>query len=164
MVAAARVAISAVDPAVPIDNPHPIASAIDGSLATRRLTELLLVGFAGLALVLAAGGLYGVMSLFVVSRRREFGIRAAIGADPGSLVRVVVGEGAALVGAGIAMGFVASMGAGRSLRSTLYEVTPTDSVVYVAVASVLVLVASTACYVPARRAANTDPLVVLRAD
>ncbi|HEV8448785.1 MAG TPA: ABC transporter permease [Gemmatimonadaceae bacterium] len=164
VVAAARVAISAVDPAVPIDNPHPIASAIDGSLATRRLTELLLVGFAGLALVLAAGGLYGVMSLFVVSRRREFGIRAAIGADPGSLVRVVVGEGAALVGAGIAMGFVASMGAGRSLRSTLYEVTPTDSVVYVAVASVLVLVASIACYVPARRAANTDPLVVLRAD
>jgi len=164
VIAAAHVAISAVDPGVPIDNAHPIASAISESLATRRLTELLLGGFAGLALLLAAGGLYGVMSLYVVSRRREFGIRAAVGAGPGSLVRVVVGEGALLVGAGIAIGFVASIGAGRSLQSMLYEVTPTDSAVYVAVASVLALVASIACYVPARRAATTDPLIVLRAE
>jgi len=164
VVSAMRRTVAAVDPGVPIDNPHPIAAAISNSLATQRMMELLLSGFAVLAVLLAACGLYGVMSLYVASRRREFGIRAAIGARPASLVRVVVGEGVALVGAGVGTGLLLSLGLGVALRSLLYEVTPTDRGVYVVVAAVVIVVAALACYMPAQRAANSDPLLALRAE
>jgi putative ABC transport system permease protein len=102
------------------------------------------------------------MSMYVANRRREFGIRAAIGARPGELVRVVAGEGAALVGGGVVIGLLVSLVAGRVIRSLLYEVSPNDAAVYVGVAGVLVVVGALACYLPARRAANSDPLLVLR--
>lgn len=161
---AARGAIAAVDPGVPVDNPHAIAAAISSSLATRRITELLLAGFGVIALLLAACGLYGVMSLYVANRRREFGIRAAMGAEPAMLVRVVLTESVTLVATGASVGFLASLIVGRSVRALLYEVTPTDVTVYVGVAGTLLVVAALACFLPARRAASSDPLIALRAD
>jgi len=154
--------VAQVDAGVPIDNPHAITAAVANSLATQRLMELLLSGFAALAMLLAACGLYGVMSLYVAARQREFGIRAAIGARPAELVRAVVGEGLTVVALGGVTGLLASFAAGSALRSLLYEVVPTDAAVYTAVALVLAVVAGTACYVPARRAARSDPLIALR--
>jgi predicted permease len=164
VVATVRRALGAIDPAVPIDAPHPITAAISGSLVTRRLTALLLAGFAALAMLLAACGLYGVMALRVESRRREFGIRAAIGARPAALVRAVVSEALALVIAGVGVGVLASLATSRGMRSLLYDVAPTDSVVYVAVAGVFVIITGVASYLPARRAARSDPLLALRSD
>ncbi|HXT17618.1 MAG TPA: ABC transporter permease [Gemmatimonadaceae bacterium] len=164
VVRAVRQRIATVDAGVPIDNPHAVTAAIASSLATQRMMELLLSGFALLAVLLAACGLYGVMSLYVASRRREFGIRAAIGARPAALARVVVGEGLTLVLAGLGTGLLVSLGAGAALRSLLYEVTPTDISVYVGVAGVILAVAAVACYLPARRAGHSDPLVALRAE
>ena len=159
-----RRALGTIDPAVPVDAPHAITAAISDSLVTRRLTKVLLAGFAGLAALLAACGLYGVMALQVESRRREFGIRAAIGARPVTLVRTVVQEALSLVTAGVGVGFIVSLGANRSMRSLLYEVTPTDTAVYVAVAGIFIVIAGVASYVPARRAAHSDPLLALRAE
>lgn len=161
---AAKRAIAAVDPSVPIDNVHPVTGAISQSLRDRRATELLLIGFAALALLLGACGLYGVMSLHVASRNREFGIRAAIGAPPSRLLRIVLLEGLGLVGAGVIAGIVASALTTRALRSLLYEVPATDPTVYSAVGGMLMLVAASACYLPARRAARADPLLALRAE
>jgi putative ABC transport system permease protein len=160
----AKRAVAASDPGVPIDSPHPIAQAIANSLATRRVTEVLLVGFSTLALLLAGCGLYGVMALYVANRKREFGIRAAIGARPSALVRVVVVEGLVLVASGAIIGLIASAALGRSISSLLYEVSPSDVSVYGLVAVTLTAVAAVACYLPARRAANADPLVALRSD
>lgn len=164
VVSEVRHGIASVDAGVPIDNPHPITAAISTSLATQQMMEMLLSAFALLAVLLAACGLYGVLSLYVANRRREFGIRAAIGARPAALVRVVVGEGVALVAAGAGVGLLVSLGLSSALRSLLYEVTTTDSGVYLSVAAVIVVVATVACYVPARRAANSDPLLALRAE
>ncbi|HEY2856257.1 MAG TPA: ABC transporter permease [Gemmatimonadaceae bacterium] len=164
VVSEVRRSVASVDPAVPIDSPHAITAAISTSLATQRMMELLLSIFAALAVVLAACGLYGVMSLYVANRRREFGIRAAIGAPPAALLRVVVGEGVALVGAGGGIGLVISLGVNSALRSLLYEVAATDVVVYGTVTAVIVVVAAIACCVPARRAATSDPLLALRAE
>jgi len=164
VVSAMRQSVASVDAGVPIDNPHAITAAIASSLATQRIMELLLSAFAALAMLLAACGLYGVVSQYVASRRREFGIRAAVGARPASLVRMVLGEGVALVAGGAAVGLLISLGVSSALRSLLYEVTTTDGVVYATVMVVMVVVATIACCVPAWRAACTDPLVALRTD
>jgi ABC-type antimicrobial peptide transport system permease subunit len=115
-------------------------------------------------LVLAAVGIYGVMSLHVANRAREFGIRLAIGAEPGAVVRLVLGEGAVLAGLGAVLGIAGAFLLTRWLVSLLYDVSPTDPVVLVSLPLLLTAVALTACYVPARRAANSDPLAVLRTD
>ena len=133
-------------------------------MATRRLTKLLLGGFALAALLLAAVGIYGVMSLHVANRSREFGIRLAIGADPRALVRLVLGEGAVLALLGVAIGIGGAIAAGRSLASLLYDVSPTDPAVLLGLPLLLAAVALMACFVPARRAARSDPLSVLRSD
>ena len=164
IIATTRRVVSTIDPGVPLDTPHRIAASIADSLTTRRITELLLAGFAALAMLLAGCGLYGVMSLYVANRRREFGIRAAIGARPGALVQVVMSEALALVTAGASVGLIASLLIGRSLQSLLFEVAPTDATVYAGVATLLVAVATVACYVPARRAAASDPSSALRVD
>jgi putative ABC transport system permease protein len=109
-------------------------------------------------------GIYGVMSLHVANRSREFGIRLAIGADPRALVRLVLGEGAVLAALGVVLGIAGALAATRSLASLLYDVSPTDPVVLLALPLLLAGVALAACYLPARRAARSDPLKVLRAD
>jgi predicted permease len=162
--ASVRAAVEQVEPAIPFDGIRSFAAVVDESLASRRLTKLLLTAFAVLAVTLAAVGIYGVMSLHVANRTREFGIRMAIGAEPSALVGLVLREGALLAGAGVLVGVVGALATTRWLQSLLYHVSATDPVVFVTLPLVLACIAVLSCYVPARRAARGDPLVVLRAD
>jgi len=164
VIAMVRRAIAEAEPAIPLDDVKTLTSVIDQTFATRRLTKLLLGGFALVALLLAAVGIYGVMSLQVANRSREFGIRLAIGADPRALVRLVLGEGAVLAALGVVLGIAGAVAVTRSLASLLYDVSPTDPVVLLGLPLLLAAIALAACYVPARRAARSDPLSALRAD
>ena len=157
-------AIGDIEPSIPLDMVRPLSSFIDQSLATRRLTQLLLAAFAAIAVLLAAIGIYGVMSLSVAERRREFGVRLAVGAAPGALVRLVLRDGARLAAFGVILGVAGALVATRWLASLLYEVSPTDPTVFVTLSLALGAIAMVACYLPARRAARADPLAALRAD
>jgi putative ABC transport system permease protein len=137
---------------------------IDESLASRRLTMTLLGVFAGLALILASVGLYGVMALIVTQRTRELGIRMALGAERANIFKLVLGQGMTLMAIGVAIGLIGAVAAGRALTSLLYNVGAFDvGAVMTAVLS-LVFVAMTACCMPARRATRVDPIVALRAE
>jgi putative ABC transport system permease protein len=141
-----------------------LSSVIEETFATRRLTKILLSGFAVAGLLLAAVGIYGVMSLSVAHRSREFGIRLAVGAEPRALVRLVLIEGAMLAGVGVVLGIAGAVVATRWIATLLYDVSPTDPAVLVTLPLGLAAIALAACYVPARRAARSDPLTVLRAE
>jgi putative ABC transport system permease protein len=134
------------------------------SLAERRFSMLLLALFAGLALGLATIGVYGVMSYHVTQGTRELGIRMALGASPREILLLVVGQGAAVAAAGIAIGLAAAFGLGRFMQSLLFDVVATDPLTFVAVPLALGLVALVASYLPARRAARIDPTVSLRSE
>ena len=163
-VAAIRRTIAELDASIALDNVGPLSNAISRSLEDRRLTELLLAGFAAAALALAVIGLYGVMALYVAGRQREFGVRAAIGAAPGRLVALVLREGATLAVVGLLIGGTAAMLATRWKRSLLYDVSPNDPIVFAVLAATLLAVAVAACGVPAARAARSDPSRTLRAE
>jgi putative ABC transport system permease protein len=135
---------------------------IGDSLASRRLTMTLLGVFAGLALALASIGLYGVMALIVTQRTRELGIRFALGADRGDVLRLVLGQGAVLVGLGLAAGLLGAFIASRALRSVLYNVASLDTAAMTGAMLALSLVAFVACLLPARRASLVDPIEALR--
>ena len=138
--------------------------AIASSLATRRLTMMLLGAFAVLALLLASVGLYGVMALTVTQRTRELGIRMALGAERTNIFKLVLGQGMTLIAIGIGIGLIGAIAAGRALMSLLYNVGAIDAgAVMIAVFS-LVAVALIACCVPARRATRVDPIVALRTE
>jgi putative ABC transport system permease protein len=124
----------------------------------------LLSGFALLAALLASVGIYGVMSLYVTDRHREFGVRLAIGAEPRALVRMVLGEGIGLAFAGVGLGIAGALVATRWLDVLLYGVSATDPAIYASLAAGLLVVAAASVYLPARRAARSDPLVALRAE
>jgi putative ABC transport system permease protein len=135
---------------------------VDDSLASQRLTMTLLGVFAGLALILASIGLYGVMALIVTQRTREMGIRFALGASRGDVLRLVLGHGAILVGIGLAAGLLGAFVASRALRSVLYNVAPLDPAALISALLTLSLVALIACFLPARRASLVDPIEALR--
>jgi putative ABC transport system permease protein len=118
--------------------------------------------FAGLALILAAVGIYGVISFGVAQRTHEIGIRMALGAQPSALLRLVIVEGMSVALVGIAIGVAGAFGVMRFIRSFLFEVNATDPATFAAVSAVLFLVALAACYIPARRAMRVDPMVALR--
>jgi putative ABC transport system permease protein len=141
-----------------------IEENIDDSLASQRLTMTLLSVFAGLALILASIGLYGVMALIVTQRTRELGIRFALGASRGDVLRLVLGQGAMLVGIGLAAGLLGAFVASRALRSVLYNVAPLDPAALISALLTLSLVALIACFVPARRASRVDPIEALRSE
>ena len=132
------------------------------SLNQRRFNLLLLASFAVLALILAAVGLYGLISFMTAQRTSEIGIRMAFGADRARLLRLIIGQGMVLVLAGIAIGLVASLALTRLMQSLLYSIDATDPLTFVAIAFVLSVVPFLACYIPARRATRVDPMVALR--
>jgi putative ABC transport system permease protein len=134
------------------------------SLAQTRFSSLLLMGFAGLALVLAAVGIYGVMSYAVSQRTSEIGVRIAIGAEGKDILKMIVADGARLAGAGLTIGLLLAIALSRTLSSLLFQTMAADPLTYAVVIVVLGAVALLACYLPARRAARVDPLVALRAE
>jgi ABC-type antimicrobial peptide transport system permease subunit len=132
------------------------------SVASSRFVMLLLGTFSVLALGLAAVGLYGAMAYLVTQRTQEIGLRMALGAQRSDVFKLIVGKGMRLVIIGMAIGLVASLALTRVMGSLLFEVTPTDALTFVIVSVVLLTVALLACYIPARRATNVDPLTSLR--
>lgn len=127
-----------------------------------RLMAILSGLFGLLAALLTAVGLYGVMSYTVASRTSEIGVRMALGADRREIVKLVLGQAGAVVGAGLALGIVLALAAARTARSLLFELRPDDPLAFVAAALLLVLVATLACYLPARRASKLEPMEALR--
>ncbi|MFL6207312.1 MAG: ABC transporter permease [Pyrinomonadaceae bacterium] len=159
---AVRREVQQLEPNLPLTDIEPVTQVIGEALYPARMGALLLTGFGLLAVVLAAVGLYGVMS-FVVSRRtREIGIRIALGAQTGAVLRLVLGQSMALVAAGIVLGLIAATMATRVLASFLYGVGTRDAVTFTLAPLALLLVALLASYVPARRATKVDPVVALR--
>ncbi|MGH9432516.1 MAG: ABC transporter permease [Terriglobia bacterium] len=146
----------------PIYNVHSMDQIISASMSQRRFSMLLLGVFAGLALLLAAVGIYGVVSYSVTQRTHEMGLRIALGAERSDLVRLVVRQGMVLAIAGVGIGSAASVGLTRLMASLLYGVRPTDPVSLFGGAALLAAVALLGCYIPARRAAKVDPIVALR--
>jgi len=157
-----REAVAALDPEIAPTRVRPMADVIHQSVAEPRFRSVLLLGFAGLALVLAAVGIYGVISYTASQRTREMGVRLALGAQPGDIVRMMLEEVMRLAVAGIALGLAGALALTRYLRSLLFEVTPTDSVTLVSAALLLTVVALAAGYLPARRAMRVDPMTALR--
>jgi putative ABC transport system permease protein len=163
-VAAVERTIHAVEKDLPVYSVRSMNQLLGSSLATRRLTLVLLVGFAALALLLAAVGIYGVTSYSVKQRTHELGIRMALGAQVSDVVRLVVRQGITLTLVGVAMGLGAALGLTRLIKNLLFGVSATDPATFLVIALLLALVALLACYIPARRAAKVDPMVALRCD
>jgi putative ABC transport system permease protein len=164
-VALAHTAIGEVhsfDPKLPVTHVMALDDLFSDSVSPRRFSTFLLGVFAGLALLLAAMGIYGVMSYVVSLRTNEIGIRMALGAQPGDIWRLVIGRGAQLAFAGVALGLVGALALTKLIASLLYGVKPSDPITFAGVALLLVGVALLACYVPARRAMRVDPMVALR--
>ncbi len=161
-IGAVRQAVKRVDPDQGILETTTMEKRVSDSIARPRLQAVLLGTFGALALVLACIGIYGVLAYAVAQRMREFGIRAAIGAAPGRLLGEILGSGLRLTGTGVLIGAVAALALTRYLETLLYAVRPTDPVVFASAIGILLAISVLACYVPARRAARADPLMVLR--
>jgi len=157
-----RAAIREIDPEMPLYLVRPMTEIIGQTLSTQRLMNFLLTAFAIIALTLAAVGIYSTMSVYVGSRTKEFGIRLALGAQPGALRRAVMRQGLWLTGVGVVVGIAGALALTRTIKSLLFEVSVTDPVVFTAIPVLLVMVSLLACYTPARRATKVDPLVALR--
>jgi putative ABC transport system permease protein len=162
LVPALRRAVASVDPALPIYDVLTLDDRIAGALARPRFNAALVAGFAGAALLVAALGVYGMLSYSVSSRLREIGVRLALGAAPPRIVRWVLAEALRLAGIGAALGLVAALAAGRLMRSLVVDVSPSDPRLFAAVAIVMLAVACLSAFLPARRAGAVDPIVVLR--
>ncbi len=151
-----------IDKDQPIDNVRTMTELVASSVGQRRLSVQLLAGFSGVALLLAAIGLYGVLAYNVTQRRQEIGIRMALGAQRWDVLSLVVGHGMRLTLLGVGIGVVAALALTRAMSSLLYEVKPTDPITLSGVCLLLSGVALLACWLPARRAARVDPMVALR--
>jgi putative ABC transport system permease protein len=163
LVGALRRAMAVVDPSQPLSSIQTMEQVVHESLSGIRLLSTLIMGFAGLAAVLALIGVYGLVSFAVNQQRQEFGIRMAMGADGGDVLRLVLGRGLRLALSGVALGAVGALGLGQLLRSLLYEVTPGDPWVVAGTCGGVLGAAMAACYVPARAATQVDPAQTLRA-
>ena len=157
-----REQVQSVDPALPVFGAQTLDETVSESLAERRFSMEMIVLFALAALLLAAVGIYGVISYVVAERTHEIGIRMALGAQRAEVMRLVLGEGLKLAGLGVATGLLASFAVARLMSTSLYGVSSTDPLTFVFVAAVLTAVALAACYIPARRAMKVDPMVALR--
>ena len=157
-----RRAVDDLDSQLPVANPRELEEVVTGSFSQQRFLALLLGLFAGLALILAAVGIYGVIAYSVAQRTHELGIRIALGAGRRDLLRMVLGEGLGVALAGVIVGLVGAWGLSRFVRTLFYGVRPNDPLTFAAVPLLLLLVAMLACYIPARRATKVDPMVALR--
>ncbi len=157
-----RAQLDLLDKNVPILDTHSIADLLFSAIAQRRLSAQLLGGFAALALLLAAIGLYGVIAYHVAQRTQEIGIRMALGAQSSNVAWLVLREGMTLTSLGIGAGLMGALALTGVLRQWLYEITPTDPLTYAGITLLLVCVAFLACWWPARRAAKVAPMVALR--
>jgi putative ABC transport system permease protein len=162
LVAAMKSQIQEIDKDLPIADVKTMRQLLSESVSGRRFNMLLLAVFAGVALVLAAVGIYGVMSYSVSQRTHEIGIRMALGAQTSDVLKLVVGEGMLLALAGVAIGLVASLFLTRLMSSLLFGVSATDPITFALIAVILTGVALAASLVPARRAIKVDPMVALR--
>jgi putative ABC transport system permease protein len=159
---AIRQTVRSLDSQLPIARLQAMPALVGRLLARERFNMLLLSIFGGVALTIAAVGLYGLLAFLVTQRTREIGIRLALGGRPGRVLRGVLGEGLILAGIGITLGCVAALGTAPALKGLLYAIEPTDPPTYAAIAGVLLVVAGAASYLPARRATRIDPVAVLR--
>ncbi|HSS76469.1 MAG TPA: ABC transporter permease [Thermoanaerobaculia bacterium] len=159
-----QTAIHTLDPDQAVFDVQPMAEVLLGSIALRRFAMILLGTFAGLALVLAAVGIYGVMAYSVIRRTREVGVRMVLGAQRNDVLLLILGRGLMLAGIGMAIGLVSALGATRLMSALLFQVSPTDPFTFAAITVLLGTVALTACYLPASRVLELDPLTALRCE
>jgi putative ABC transport system permease protein len=164
LAAAAKQQVRELDPNLPLFGLQTMTERVAASTSQSRFYMLLLGGFAFVSLILAAVGIYGVITYAVRQRSQEIGIRMALGASRERVVRMVVGQGLALAVTGAVVGLLGALVATRGMRSLLFEVSASDPAIYAGVAVLLVLVAAVASYLPARRAAATDPQLILRGE
>jgi putative ABC transport system permease protein len=160
--AAVRRAIQEEDHEMAVVRITTLDEIVDESLWQRRLWGVLFAAFASIALLLASVGVYGLMSYLVSRRTREIGIRMALGADGRDVLRMVIGQGLRRVAIGIVIGLLGSLALARVMASFLFGVSATDPLTIASVALLLVVIALVACFIPARRAARTDPMIALR--
>jgi predicted permease len=159
-----RDALRAVDPDLPLLEPQTLSTRIAQTIADRKLALALLAGFAALALVIASLGVYSVMAHLVAFRTNEIGIRMALGASPGAVMRMVLSHGRRLTLLGIVLGIAGAFLVSRLMQQALFEVNPADPLIYLAVAAMLLAVSEFASWLPARRATRIDPVIALRAE
>jgi putative ABC transport system permease protein len=158
---AIRREVQAIDPTLPIAHVRTLEQVVADSIAPRRLSVSLLTAFAGIALVLASVGIYGVMSFLVVQRTHEIGVRMALGAQRSDVLRLIIAHAGALIGAGTLLGLIVALLSTSALRSVLYEVNALDLSTFLFVSLTLAIVALVASYIPARRATRADPMIAL---
>jgi len=163
-VGAVRAQIQSINKDQPLGSIQTMAQVLDASVAARRFNMLLLGLFAGLALALAAVGVYGVISYSVSQRTQEIGVRMALGAQARDVLGLILGQGLKMVVAGVALGLVAALAVTRIMSSLLYGIGATDPTTFIVISLLLAGVAMTACYVPARRATKVDPITALRSE
>ena len=156
--------VKQLDPDLPIGEVRTIEEIIDRSTGEPRFRSYLIAGFAFLALLLAAVGVYGLISFTVTQRVPEIGVRLALGASPGQVFTQVVGQGLRLAAIGVALGLVAAAAATRLVQGLLFNTSATDPTVYAVLSALLLAMAALACYVPARRAMRVDPMTALRSE
>jgi putative ABC transport system permease protein len=157
-----RGVITSMDPQLAVFNVRSLEENVAGSLATEKFETFLLTAFAGLAFVLTAVGLYGVLAYTVAEQTHDFGIRMALGASTRTVLRLVMRSGVAITAIGLTIGIVTAIGTDRLLAHALYGVGPVDPFTFAAVIAALLVVCVLASYLPARRAAKVDPMVALR--
>jgi putative ABC transport system permease protein len=161
---AVRDVIGSLDRAVPVTAVQTMDDVVSGANARPRFTLVLLATFAAVALVLAAVGIYGVISYAVSRRTHEIGVRMALGATPRNVVRLIIGQGMRVVMVGVVAGLIGASLVTRLMTNVVYGVRVTDPLTYGAVALLLTVVALLASYIPARRATRIDPLTSMRSD
>ena len=162
--AAVRQVVATLDPTLPVYDLRPLDDYVVSARAAQRFTTIIAATFAAVALILSAVGVYGVIAYAMTRRRYEFGVRLALGAQPGQVTSLVLREGARLTAAGLAAGLVSAGVAARLLQNQLFAVSPRDAASYLSAAAAIAVVAIAACWLPARRASTISPLESLRAE